>query len=738
MRIFGYSDRWTVKAGESLDFMVTSEPGDYRADIVRLFQADDRPEGPGYREQEIEAVCNGTKPGRVQALKPGSHLRVSSDPRLEPTAGLTIATWIFPTALVRGAQAIIAKRDRPGGPGYALFIDENGGLCFEIATGGEATVLSAAETLTQGSWHFVAARYDSESDAMALLQAETRALARHHPTAQTALAGASHGAAGEGLASPCDLFIAAFPVSAGEAAVAGHFNGKIDSPCIFGRSLSDAEVEAIRTDGPMPAEDLVAAWDFGQMPYGLEVPDRSGDGLAAEVVNNPMRAVTGRNWNSDVGDHLSDPGRYGAIYFHDDDLEDAGWEVDFGWQVPADQPSGVYAARLRAGDEEDYIPFFVRPSAPSAPIAFLAPTFSYLAYANERFHAQPWVDWGNTSDHPLSLSRQDAFTAAHGHELGCSVYDVHTDGSINVYSSRLRPVLNLRPKMTAYWSDAGRHFGADMYLVDWLGRKGFAHDVITDEDVHHEGLEVLKDYRVVLTGSHPEYFSLAMREAFERYLAEGGRLMYLGGNGCWWVTSVDPLRPHAIEVRKQNPWKTIAGTAIEPGEERHSTTGERGGNWRGARNGPETLFGVGYTSEGFCQARPYRRQPASFDPRVAFVFEGIGEEEVIGDFGLGMGGAAGDEFDRVNYALGSPPDTMILASSWGHNEKYCLNYSSPYQPTEEIRASVRADIAYYETEAGGAVFSVGSMCWCPALPHNGYDNNVARITENVLRHFSTA
>ena len=41
-----------------------------------------------------------------------------------------------------------------------------------------------------------------------------------------------------------------------------------------------------------------------------------------------------------------------------------------------------------------------------------------------------------------------------------------------------------------------------------------------------------------------------------------------------------------------------------------------------------------------------------------------------------------------------------------------------------------------ETPAGGAVFSVGSMNWCGALSHDGYDNAVARITGNVLRRFA--
>ena len=48
---------------------------------------------------------------------------------------------------------------------------------------------------------------------------------------------------------------------------------------------------------------------------------------------------------------------------------------------------------------------------------------------------------------------------------------------------------------------------------------------------------------------------------------------------------------------------------------------------------------------------------------------------------------------------------------------------------------VRADMVFFETSAGGAVFSVGSINWLGSLGCNGYDNNVARVTENVLRRF---
>jgi N,N-dimethylformamidase len=44
-------------------------------------------------------------------------------------------------------------------------------------------------------------------------------------------------------------------------------------------------------------------------------------------------------------------------------------------------------------------------------------------------------------------------------------------------------------------------------------------------------------------------------------------------------------------------------------------------------------------------------------------------------------------------------------------------------------------MVYFETPNDGAVFSVGSISWSGSLSHNHYDNNVSRVTENVLRQF---
>jgi N,N-dimethylformamidase len=47
-----------------------------------------------------------------------------------------------------------------------------------------------------------------------------------------------------------------------------------------------------------------------------------------------------------------------------------------------------------------------------------------------------------------------------------------------------------------------------------------------------------------------------------------------------------------------------------------------------------------------------------------------------------------------------------------------------------------ASIVFFETKSGGAVYSVGSMAYIGALNHNGFDNDIARMTGNVLKRFS--
>jgi N,N-dimethylformamidase len=146
---------------------------------------------------------------------------------------------------------------------------------------------------------------------------------------------------------------------------------------------------------------------------------------------------------------------------------------------------------------------------------------------------------------------------------------------------------------------------------------------------------------------------------------------------------------------------------------------------------------VGYASEGFDTGSYYIRLPGSRDLRVAFIFEGIGDG-VIGGFGA-FGGAAALELDIVDAKLGTPPHALRLAASENHSNLYVLTPEeilTNYPGTDGIEHPlVRADMIFFETEAGGAVFSTGSIGWAASLAHQNYQNNVAQITANVLRRF---
>ena len=732
MKIVGYSDRLSVRPGETLRFMVSCAYPTYRTDIVRLIHGDPNPAGPGFKEEVIPTPVNGEYAGREQTLHTGSYAVVPDSPALRPTHAFTLQAWICPTTPRKGVQGIITKWSESDRAGYGLLVDERGGLGLRLGNGeGEVEQISAGVPMLASRWYFVAAAFDAETGKATLHQLPVEDWPRDASRAVTERA---TGLSRVGATDMSLLMAGTWGVdTSGVATVQGHFNGKIDSPRLFNRALGPDEIALLaRGDDPALVEAPAAAWDFARDFASAEVTDTSPNRLHGRLVNMPARAMTGHNWNGNETDFRRCPGEYGAIHFHDDDLEDAGWETDFELTVPERMRSGFYAARVRAGEDEDYLPFFVRPApgSSSASIVLLVPTATYLAYANKREtvgKAYPSSQW------------QDQYVL--DHEL-LSLYDVHSDGSGVCYSSRLRPIVNMRPKYNQHWLHEGKGaphlLNADLHLVDWLEARGFRYDVLADDDLHDEGVESLRPYRVMLTGSHPEYWSAPMLDALESYLGGGGRIMYLGGNGFYWVTSFDPQRPHVIEVRR---WRGTGTWEAEPGELHHSTTGESGSLWRFRGRAPQRLLGVGFSAYGDDASRPYTRRPDSSNSRAAFIFEGVRDDEIIGDFGLVMGGAGGYETDRADVGLGTPPHALVLATTSGFSDNYAPVIEEMLVPDSRHGdpggSPVRGDMVFFEGPKGGAVFSTGSIAWCGSLSHNDYHNNVSRITENVLRRFDS-
>ena len=259
--------------------------------------------------------------------------------------------------------------------------------------------------------------------------------------------------------------------------------------------------------------------------------------------------------------------------------------------------SGAYALHLTCEAGEDWLPLYVLPKrqGPFAPIAFLASTFTYQAYANHARVRRSMTRISSASPRGARIRTIRCATRPYGR----STYNRHRDGSGISFSSRHRPIMTMRPGFMTFNDARGsglRHYPADLHLLAWLEAKGFDFDIVTDEDLDDEGAGLIAPYRVVLTGSHPEYHTLGTLDALAAYTQRGGRLCYLGGNGFYWRVARDKARPHLIELRRAEGG--IRTWAAEPGEYFHQTDGQLGGLWRRNRRPPQMLVGVGFS----CQA----------------------------------------------------------------------------------------------------------------------------------------
>ena len=734
--LIGYATPMVVHPGEAVSFRISTEADEYDATIVRLIHGDNNPEGPGFKSETVSGFQWRLK-GRHQDTHPGSFISIESDGNVNVSDGFTIQAWIRATRPEqKNYQGIVAQNSDSSG--FGLYVDPNGGIALRLVHDKKLSEVTTNHPIQEGQWYFVVCTYDAASGNAMVMQRQVGRWPNSDADCEMSVG------VPEGSFTPANrpITIAAGSLqAASEVAPKDCFNGKIESPRLFSRPLMPEEIEHLFSDGsPEEIPGLIGAWNFSKSPANsTKIVDISGNDLTGTVVNFPMRGLTGHNWTGRVFSRKEAPHQYGSIHFHDDDLEDTGWDADFEWSIPSDLKSGIYAAHLSSDDEEDFIPFVISDKKAKAKIAFLVPTMTYLAYANERAIMFSGIDFSVLTNIPIVVDPYDRLLGEHT-ELGGSIYDVHSDGSGICYSTARRPIVNMRPNHRHWVHGCPRKLPFDLYLVDWLEQKNFEYDVITDHDLHHNGEDLLRQYDVIMTGSHPEYWTSPMLDGIDGYLDHGGRLMYLGGNGFYWVTAVDPERDHILEVRRG-----YAGSRAWPshvGELELASTGEVGGIWRHLGRPPNALVGVGFAAQGWDLETPgYKRLPESFDPKVDFIFSGIGKDETIGDFGLVMSGAAGDEIDRVDFELGTPAQTMRLATSQGmHSAYYLMTHEDQMVSLPGIdgtnNENVRADMAYFETQQGGAVFSVGSINWSGSLSHNGYENNVSIITENVLREFS--
>jgi N,N-dimethylformamidase len=745
--IVGYSSELTTRPGDSIEFMVTAlKGGTYEADLVRVVNGDNLSR---YKDQfkvvRVDSSFAGNYTGANQPLNSGSYVHVEDASALDGLKSFTVAAWIFPTfdpsdyeppdldnidpfsppslniAESISHQTIVSRYDATTNTGWALQIDEDYRLRF--ISGEQVVVID--QKMKDWDWAYVAASYDADSETVTVHLREKPWAAGDKFTARNLSFGGRVKPVQEG-----SLRIAA--VRSGPGAARSQlekpgwsFNGRIQDVRIVNRALGAEELDALAAEETPEflLGDVVANFDFSREMRSDKAVDISPSGMVGQVVNAPERAVRGAFFKGNTVKWVEAPKQYDAIGFHADDMYDAQWSADFSYTIPNGLRSGIYAVRLTQGDFVEYVTFFVAPpkDKPTAKLALWISEYSYLAYANISIGATAQK---NYPGHSWNFDDIDFMRANPEFTTG-GVYNMHVDGTYYAWGSRLRPDLGMKPGALPY------NFVQDTHITAFLEHEGIEYDIITDELVEEEGLALLQQYPAILSSTHHEYVTTGMFDTVDQYTQEGGRFVYTGGNGWFWSVGKLPAYPAALESRNFH----------EIGE-RVLTNGDQGGLMieTGRKNGP--VFGVEIGAMLFNGGSPYRKLEDAQNPRAAFIFKGTTEGAIFGDYGIDKahGGVVGFETDKFNPGNGTPRHALHLATNEELRPKIedvklsNLPLTIAYHP-EPGEMWAGADVVFFETPNGGAMFSTGTINWFSSTPEKNYDNDVARISRNVIERF---
>jgi N,N-dimethylformamidase len=439
--------------------------------------------------------------------------------------------------------------------------------------------------------------------------------------------------------------------------------------CVRSGEQSEFRVHAVE-------QYKLALWRYGwdaEPVRGLGWHDEHGPRATMQVSPDGDYTRTGVGFNS-VGytspthkQFVTAPQRSGLYYFH------------------ASTPSGAHFA----------FPWVVAPARPGAPLAVLACNITWNAYNNFGGRSN-YINAEGLPAVPVVNSRL---------ELGRYVDAEHQTWGYPAYAplsfERPEPLNTIDPAERITDPIEGRMAcaaaPAEWRLLGWLEREGFPYDLYAETQLH-QGVLDLSAYRVLLLSVHPEYWTRRMYERVKKWVfEEGGRLVYLAGNGL--NCEVDLLPDDTMLVHNgtvKSLWPSGIGA-----ESRFALRVESEAN----------LLGVVFDPAGAMTGAPYRVVDSS---HWAFAGTGLKDGDLFGENSLHMrcpGGASGHETDKVSPS--SPGNVRLLAKGTNPDNG-------------------GAEMVHFETPAGGAVFSAGSICYASSLP---VDDKLSRVTANVLRRF---
>jgi len=210
----------------------------------------------------------------------------------------------------------------------------------------------------------------------------------------------------------------------------------------------------------------------------------------------------------------------------------------------------------------------------------------------------------------------------------------------------------------------------------------------------------LENYKALIAHTHPEYWTSEMRDRLEDFLDQGGTLLYLAGNGLFERVEYDGEKMILRDGNPDNPRERFWFRNVDPPR-------------------PErAILGVAYEQDNWSGDRSdYAPFAVMMDSHRFFQGTGLRNGDIIGQNGRN-GAASGWEMDSSKqlpgHSPGAPPaNIQVLAE--GTN----------VGPMNDFRGQ----ITYYDTDAGGFVFAVGSLKFGGSL---AVDPKLQQIVQNVL------
>jgi hypothetical protein len=377
------------------------------------------------------------------------------------------------------------------------------------------------------------------------------------------------------------------------------------------------------------------------------------------------------------------------------------WPVSWSFQIPEDWPTGYYQVEFEVTDNGGKFTHRGKRTA-------TADTFFILRAANP----------GKDSSILLQLATNTY-----------NAYNNWGGSSLYAYNGRA----NLQGHRVSFHRPASSQYTRwELPFVTWAESNGYRIDYASNLDLEYRP-ELLKQYKLILSVGHDEYWSAPMRDHLEAYISQGGNVAFFSGNTCCWqvrsedngtaLTSwkqrfnADPLFPAGDHKLLSTLW---SHHLVQRPENQLTGVGFLHGGYH--RSHEQFMDGSG----GYTVYHPEHWLFANSNLKKGDL---LGSKDTI--VGYECDGCEMVLRDGLPYPTGSdgtPLDFEILATApakWHPDDALWYDRF----PADRVGAAVLGIYTH-----GGTVISVGSTDWSHGL--SGKDPGVMQITKNILDRLS--